>query len=314
MKKSFLFKSALLWRMTLAAFLMLVSSTVLTNAQTQCTTGQTVTFAQFSQLDPSYNAFSFTNTGSSGYFSASVLVNLTFAGQAAAFSGPATLTLTGATSALAATVASNNPNNPGATRTIQPFNQEVRISFTRDGVNVLTAVINPLTSSPDLAGDTNTSENGAAGFSASTTNQQITFTSSVLTFTETESRNLALSFSSISPAFARNPNGILSNFTAAATGTFASCPGPRPPSAAGAMISGRVMLPNGRGAANTLVTMTKSSGKMITAITNNFGYYRFSDVEVGQSVVVAVQSRKYSYAPQVLSLLEELGNMDFYPE
>lgn len=313
MKKINLIKLSLLWRLAFIAALLVLPATLI-NAQTQCTTGQTVTFAQFAQIDPSVNAFTFTNTGSGGFFTASVPVNLTFAGSAAIFSGPADLTVSGSTSAIASTVPSNDPNNPAATRTIQPFNQQVTIQFTRLGVNLLTAIVNPATSSPDLSGDTSVNQNGAAGFSAATGNQTITYNSDILNFSNTESRNLALSFSSISPNFLRNPNGFLNSFTAAGTGTFASCPGPLPPSAAPAMISGRVLTPTGRGLANTLVSLSNSAGKTIYATTNGFGYYRFADVEVGQSIVISVKSKRYSYAPKVISLNDELAELDFYPE
>ena len=313
-KKIKLNKLSFLWRLAFIAVMLMVPATLINAQIQQCTTGESVTFAQFSQVDPSVNAFVFTNSGSGASFTASVPVNITFAGSAAVFSGPATLTFSGSTSQPATVVSSNNPNNPTATRTIQPFNQTVTISFTRSGINLLTAIVTPLTSSPDLSGDTNPNENGAAGFSAATSNQSVVYTSSILNFSNTESRNLALSFSSISPNFLRNPEGFLNSFTAAGTGTFASCPGPLPPSAAPAMISGRVLTPTGRGLANAIVSLSNSAGKTIFATTNGFGFYRFADVEVGQSVVISVKSKRYAYAPKVVSLIDELAELDFYPE
>jgi len=50
------------------------------------------------------------------------------------------------------------------------------------------------------------------------------------------------------------------------------------------------------------------------ARTSSFGYYRFDDVLAGETYIVSVTSKRYSFAPQVVSVFEELTDLDFTPE
>lgn len=84
-----------------------------------------------------------------------------------------------------------------------------------------------------------------------------------------------------------------------------------PPTAASVSISGRVM-GGGRGVANATVRLTDSNGATRTARTTTFGYYRFDDVEVGQTYIVSVQTKRYRFAPQAVNVFEELIGLDFY--
>jgi phosphoribosylformylglycinamidine (FGAM) synthase PurS component len=60
--------------------------------------------------------------------------------------------------------------------------------------------------------------------------------------------------------------------------------------------------------------MTNSEGETVTVMTNSSGYYRFTDVEVGQAVVISVTSKRYIYAPKVVNVGEDLVGLDFFPE
>ena len=84
-----------------------------------------------------------------------------------------------------------------------------------------------------------------------------------------------------------------------------------PATAAGVEVSGRVMTPDGRGLRNAVVSMVDSQGVVRTATTSSFGYYTFSDVEVGASYVVSVQSRRYRFAPRVVQVFDTLTDVDF---
>ena len=83
------------------------------------------------------------------------------------------------------------------------------------------------------------------------------------------------------------------------------------PTAAHVSISGRVMTSSGRGISNTTVVMTDSSGEIRYARTNPFGYYRFVNVVVGQTYIFNVNSKRYAFAPQVVSVSEELTGLNF---
>lgn len=83
------------------------------------------------------------------------------------------------------------------------------------------------------------------------------------------------------------------------------------PTAAAVGISGRVMTKSGRGVAKARVTLTGASGETRMFITNPFGYYRFPDVEAGQTYVITVSSKQYRFAPRVLTVIEEMENVDF---
>jgi hypothetical protein len=91
-------------------------------------------------------------------------------------------------------------------------------------------------------------------------------------------------------------------------------PAPLAPTAAQALISGRVVNAGGAGIRNVTVSLT--GGTLITpriARTNSFGYFSFEAVEVGQTYVVSVESRRYGFAEntRVFSLMEDLTNVVF---
>ena len=86
------------------------------------------------------------------------------------------------------------------------------------------------------------------------------------------------------------------------------------PTAAGVSISGRVLTPNGRGLTNARVTLTEATGQTRTTRTTSFGYYRFSDIEAGQTVVISVQSKRYRFSSQTLNVNEDLTDLNFTPE
>jgi uncharacterized delta-60 repeat protein len=85
------------------------------------------------------------------------------------------------------------------------------------------------------------------------------------------------------------------------------------PTAASVSISGRVLTTNSRGLMNASVSLTDSNGIARTVRTNSFGYYRFNEIESGQTVVIAVRSKRYQYQSQVVSVNENLSDIDFVP-
>jgi uncharacterized delta-60 repeat protein len=83
--------------------------------------------------------------------------------------------------------------------------------------------------------------------------------------------------------------------------------------AASANINGRVKTANGRGIARVRVSITKPNGETQFTTTNPFGYYRFQDLAVGETYILNVSSKRYSFAEptRVISLNEKLTDADF---
>lgn len=84
------------------------------------------------------------------------------------------------------------------------------------------------------------------------------------------------------------------------------------PSAALVSVSGRVFTFYGMPVTRARVIITDQSGVARMATTNNFGYYRFDDVEVGQTYVVNVVSKQYQFSPRVMSLDDAIADFDFF--
>lgn len=84
--------------------------------------------------------------------------------------------------------------------------------------------------------------------------------------------------------------------------------------AASAVVSGRVLTADGQGVRNADVTITDDLGVVRTARTSSFGYYQFGDVLVGRTYIVRVDSRQYTFTPQVIQVFDSLFDLDFVAE
>lgn len=87
-----------------------------------------------------------------------------------------------------------------------------------------------------------------------------------------------------------------------------------PPSAANVSIGGQVLTDGANGLTNAVVYLTKADGEVLTRRTNSFGYYRFDDIEAGQTVTVSVVSRRYQFAPQTVNVTENITELNFSPQ
>ena len=85
------------------------------------------------------------------------------------------------------------------------------------------------------------------------------------------------------------------------------------PTAAGVSISGQVNLPFDLGLAGATVTLTDSRGDARTIQTRKFGNFRFTNVAAGETYVISVQSRHYGFAPQVVTVNDDLTGLVFSP-
>ncbi|MEP7038175.1 MAG: carboxypeptidase-like regulatory domain-containing protein, partial [Acidobacteriota bacterium] len=83
------------------------------------------------------------------------------------------------------------------------------------------------------------------------------------------------------------------------------------PTAASVNIDGKVTTINGRGIARATVTITDSAGNRQTRMTNSFGYFRFQDIPAGETYIIEVRNKLYVFAPQVISLTEDIDVLNF---
>ncbi len=81
------------------------------------------------------------------------------------------------------------------------------------------------------------------------------------------------------------------------------------PSAANVSISGKVFTPQGAGLTNAFVILTDQDGNSRTARTTSFGYFRFDEVEAGQIYIISVNSKRYQFTPQVLTINEDITEL-----
>ena len=86
------------------------------------------------------------------------------------------------------------------------------------------------------------------------------------------------------------------------------------PTAASVSIGGRVQTADGHGLMNATVYLTKADGETLTQRTSAFGYFRFDDIEVGQTVSISVVSKRYQFLSQVVNVTEELTELNFSPQ
>jgi hypothetical protein len=83
------------------------------------------------------------------------------------------------------------------------------------------------------------------------------------------------------------------------------------PTAAGAIIGGRVTDARGRAIGKAQVVMVGQDGSIRYAITNPFGYYRFVEVPVGASYTISATAKNHAFAPRVVIPNGSLEDVDF---
>ncbi|MGI8635377.1 MAG: carboxypeptidase-like regulatory domain-containing protein [Segetibacter sp.] len=86
---------------------------------------------------------------------------------------------------------------------------------------------------------------------------------------------------------------------------------PLAPTAAAVTVRGRVLSPYGKGVFRARVMMTDSTGQTRTVMTNPFGFYTFGNIEVGDTYILQVRHKRYTFTPQALSLTEEATDVNF---
>lgn len=82
----------------------------------------------------------------------------------------------------------------------------------------------------------------------------------------------------------------------------------QPATAANVSVGGRALTQSGFGIPRVTVTLTDQSGVTRTALTNQFGYYRFDGIEVGQTMILSAQSKEYQFNSQPITVSNEITN------
>ncbi len=85
------------------------------------------------------------------------------------------------------------------------------------------------------------------------------------------------------------------------------------PTAANVSIGGRVTTEGGRGISNVRLSLIDSQGNVRTATSTAFGYYRFNDVEAGQTYIVGAISKRYTFSQpsQALNVTDDMVEINF---
>ena len=83
------------------------------------------------------------------------------------------------------------------------------------------------------------------------------------------------------------------------------------PSAAMVAVSGRILIADGRGLRNARLILTDPQGIVRTAVSGSFGYFRFDEVEVGQTYVLLAASKRFQFTPLILNVVDTIADLEF---
>jgi len=89
------------------------------------------------------------------------------------------------------------------------------------------------------------------------------------------------------------------------------------PTASNGVIAGRISNSGGRGIRNVRLTLSGGSlTEPIYAYSTSFGYYQFPEVPTGETYIVTVNAKRYTFNPSsiVISLSDSLEDVDFVGE
>lgn len=115
------------------------------------------------------------------------------------------------------------------------------------------------------------------------------------------------------------PGGTVNDGTNTATATGVTMfsqwgAGNLAPLAASVSVGGRVATPTGRGIAGARIYMSDLQGNVVMRRTNSSGYYRFTEVEVGETYILSVTDKNYRFdlSSQTLFVNDENLGVNFY--
>jgi uncharacterized delta-60 repeat protein len=77
-----------------------------------------------------------------------------------------------------------------------------------------------------------------------------------------------------------------------------------------ASVSGRVTTPGGQSLRNTFVSLIDSNNERRSTSTSSFGIYVFADVPTGRFYTITGASKRYRFAPKMVSVRDNLSDVD----
>ena len=80
--------------------------------------------------------------------------------------------------------------------------------------------------------------------------------------------------------------------------------------AASTSVAGVAMSASGRPISKARVTIADDSGNSQTVLSNAFGFYRFNSVPVGETYVVSALAKRYTFAPQTVSVTDQVSSLN----
>jgi Carboxypeptidase regulatory-like domain len=83
------------------------------------------------------------------------------------------------------------------------------------------------------------------------------------------------------------------------------------PTAAQSSAGGRVVNSNGRGLARVRIAVTNQQGEIRFVTSNQFGYYRIDELNTGEIYIFEPKSKSHRFNSQVLTITENLDNLNF---
>lgn len=91
---------------------------------------------------------------------------------------------------------------------------------------------------------------------------------------------------------------------------------PLGPSSSNVNIGGRVLTQDGRGINNTILTLSLADGTVRRVRSSSLGYYRFDNVESGQTGILSIHSKRFTFEQpnRVINISDDLNDLDFIAE
>lgn len=84
--------------------------------------------------------------------------------------------------------------------------------------------------------------------------------------------------------------------------------------AAGVFVSGKVSDESGGGINRAIVYATDQNGVTRTVRTNSFGNFIFTELQAGQTYIFTVFAKQYQFDPQVVTISENVNDLNFMPQ
>ena len=88
---------------------------------------------------------------------------------------------------------------------------------------------------------------------------------------------------------------------------------PLAPTAAQAVISGRVRSMDGNGINNAVLYLQTALGEIYITRSSSFGYYMFEGIEIGQTVFITVEHKQFTFEPRSVMVVDSVSDFDFQP-